>query len=179
MLFRKYLFTIYLKYKSVVVDISVFRVFLSALFGAGLYHLIDKIKTRVVLLAALKSELETNKRSLMNEIRMIREQGDDWNGGIERVFHGEAYNAVRTREPTMFLKLVDGEVDIVDVYQTLFQYNELQTGLLESNSQGKPINRDVLLVHMMETYKKLEILLDTVEHISHTYRIISKLQLLI
>lgn len=144
------------------VDEAYVRVLLSAILGAGLYHVGDTVKTRVVLIGALKSELDTNRRLLEDEIRAIDERGDDCRGGLRRVFHGEAYNAVRTREPAIFLDLLEEDVNIVDTYQTLFQYNELQMNVLAPRSEGETVNRELLLWHMLQTHERLEVLLDRV-----------------
>jgi predicted nuclease with TOPRIM domain len=105
------------------------RLLVSALFGAGLYHWVDKVKRRRTVKTALLEELRTNRALLEDSLNTIENQ-NEWTGRIGVTFQDDVYHTCRRTTPTLYLRLNDAPPPITNPYQKLIEMNKLQSALL-------------------------------------------------
>lgn len=129
------------------------KLVLSALAGAGMYHLVDKLLHRRRLKQAM--EMDVNLDSLEEEIAAIEREDDEWPGVLSNVFHGEVYNAVRTADPGLYAEIAGDNHQLADVYQQLFRYNELHDASVNPDRKVPSSDRDLLLEQLRDTRDRL------------------------
>jgi len=136
--------------------ISLLSYIATTLFGALMYYLIDKVKTRRRLSKGLIEELKTNAQILRNQVDLLKKDKRPLYQ-LTRVYHAEVFHALRITDPELYSKLLVKHPDLVEVYQELFYLNDLRY------SAETAISRENLIQRLKGLQSKIEALVKEIQ----------------